>query len=151
MSLVCIIGLIVGIAGVSSANGSNGGYHPGSIVKASMGIFIAVFVIYHLVACWLYLQLRYTMLVFQKKLFLALGLSCPFVLVRIVYAAISDFADIPSFSLGGNPTIYLCMDVLEEIIAMGITMALAMSAVLEPDFVKLPAPSSNRDPKIDEV
>ncbi|KAJ5624338.1 hypothetical protein N7510_000647 [Penicillium lagena] len=151
LAIVCIIGLILGIAGVSSANDDKSGYHPDSIVKASMGIFLAVFVIYNVMTAWLYLKLGSSIKVFQKKLFLAIVLSFPFMLVRLVYAAISDYADIQGFGLDGNPTIYLCMDVLEEIIVMGLVMALGLSAVFEPDFVKLTPSASRSDPKVDEV
>lgn len=151
LAIVCIIGLILGIAGVSSAKSDKGGYHPDSIVKASMGIFLAMFAVYNLITAWLYLQLRSSIKVFQKKLFLAIALSFPFMLVRLVYAAISDYADIQGFGLDGNPSIYLCMDVLEEIIAMGFVMAFGMSAVLEPDFVKLAPSVSRSDPKVNEV
>ncbi|KAL3459702.1 hypothetical protein BJX64DRAFT_200209 [Aspergillus heterothallicus] len=138
VTLVCIIGLILGIAGVSSADHSNDGtYHPGSIVKASMGLFLAVFVITFLTAGWLWLQLSMSMRAFQRKLFLAVALSFPFLIVRLVYSAISDYGNNSKFTvLVGDPTIYLCMSVLEEIAAMGITMALGLSAVLEKDFVR---------------
>ncbi|KAH8681793.1 hypothetical protein BX600DRAFT_491952 [Xylariales sp. PMI_506] len=141
LALICFIGLILGIAGVSSADDNETTYHADSIVKASMGIFLAVFIIYNLISLWLFLQLRSTLRVFQKKLFLAIVLSFPFLLIRLVYSAISDYTTDTRFTLlEGDTTTYLCMDVLEEIIAMVITMALSMSAVLEKDFVK-PTPA----------
>ncbi|KAJ5819916.1 hypothetical protein N7474_005507 [Penicillium riverlandense] len=152
VAIVCFIGLILGIAGVSSADDNKGTYHADSIVKASMGIFLAVFVVILAMTAWLWFQLRSTLWVFQKKLFLAVALACPFLLVRLIYSAISDYTDNSDFAiLVGNPTIYLCMDVLEEIIAMAITMALGMSAVLETDFVKLTRHKAISDPKVDEV
>ena len=147
VTLVAFIALILGIAGVSSADNSQGPYKAGAIVKASMGIFLAVFVIFLVGSLWLYLQLRDNLKVFQKKLFMAIILSCPLLVVRLVYAAISDYTDDLRFAvLIGNPTIYLCMDVLEEIFAMVLTMIYGMSAVLSSDFVKLVGPATS-DPQ----
>ncbi|RAK79045.1 uncharacterized protein BO72DRAFT_526168 [Aspergillus fijiensis CBS 313.89] len=137
VSLVCIIGLILGIAGVSSAD-DNGSYHVNSIVKASMGIFLAIFVLIVAIGAWLFVRLRPTMRAFQRKLFLAIACSCPLLIVRLVYSAMGDYTTDTRFMvLVGSPTIYLCMDVLEEIFAMLITMVLGVSAVLEKDFVQL--------------
>lgn len=117
-------------------------YHPGALVKVSMGIFIAVFVITALITSRLFFTLNSRLRRFQKKLFLASALSAPFLVVRMVYSALGDYdSNDNRFSLlNGNTTIYLCMDVLEEIAAMVITMALGISAVREQDFVKLTRP-----------
>lgn len=137
LTLACFIGLVLGIAGVTTANDNETTYHAHGMVKASMGIFLAAFVIIVLACSWLYAELRYNLRVFQKRLFFASGLSYPFLLVRLIYSAISDYTTNPDFSvLDGNATIYLCMSVLEEIIAVGLTMVLGMSAVLQRDFVK---------------
>ncbi|KAJ5758181.1 uncharacterized protein N7511_006875 [Penicillium nucicola] len=146
VSLVAIIGLILGIAGVSSADTDGGSYHPGTLVKVAMAIFLVVFAVFVLLSGWLFFQLSLSLRKFQKKLFLAILISLPFLLVRLVYSALGDYTDFEAFALDGNTTVYLCMDVLEEIIAMGVTMALGISAVLEKDFVKL-NPVSQEDPE----
>jgi hypothetical protein len=104
-----------------------------------MGIFIAVFVMTALITSWLFFTLHSRLRRFQKKLFLASALSAPFLMVRLVYSALGDYnSNDDRFALlNGNTTIYLCMDVLEEIAAMVIIMALGMSAVLEQDFFKV--------------
>lgn len=137
LALACFIALALGIAGVSTANDNETTYHADGMVKASMGIFLAAFVMILLACGWIFLKLRHTLRVFQKKLFLASALSYPFLLVRMIYSAISDYTTNSDFSvLDGNATIYLCMSVLEEIIAIGLTMVLGMSAVRQSDFVK---------------
>jgi hypothetical protein len=136
VTLVTFIGLILGIAGVSSSD-KEGGYQPGTLAKAAMGIFLAVFIIFILLSAWLFYELSFSLRRFQKKLFIAIALSSPFLLVRLIYSALSDFTVWKAFSLDGNTTIYLCMAVLEEIIAMAVTMLLGISAVLEKVFVKL--------------
>jgi hypothetical protein len=141
VTLITIIGLILGITGVSIS-----GYPPGSITKAAMGVFLAVFVLILVLSVWLFLGLRGSLRRFQKKLFLAIVLSTPFLVVRLIYSALGDYTTLDRFSLYGDPTVYLCMAVLEEIIALAITMVLSIMAVLEPDFVKL-IPSSREDPE----
>lgn len=151
VTILGFVGLILGIAGVSTANVTYAmvdghltyTYHPGALVKASMAIFIAVFVITILMTGWLFFQLLPNLMRrFQKKLFLATTLSVPFLAARLVYSALGDYDSSDTrFSLfKGSATIYLCMDVLEEIAAMAITMALGMSAVRDTDFVKVTLP-----------
>lgn len=147
--VICFVGLILGISSISGSNGET--YHPNNITKAAMGIFLAVFAISLLMTVWLWLQLSHTAKKFQKKLFLAIALASPFLLVRLVYSAISDYTDDPRFVLDGDHTIYLCMNVLEEIIAMAIIMALGMSAALEKEFVKLAPAGQRSNPKVDNV
>jgi hypothetical protein len=131
VALACFVGLILGIAGISINDDNTGTYHANGLVKAAMAIFLVVFVVDIMITSWLYSQLRSKLTVFQKKLFLAIVLSWPFLLVRLVYSAISDFADDSRFAiLEGDPTIYLCMDVLEEIIAVSICVGFGLSAVL---------------------
>ncbi|KIW32585.1 uncharacterized protein PV07_04115 [Cladophialophora immunda] len=152
VAIICVIGLILGIAGVSTADDNESTYHANTIVKVSMALFLAVFVVVLLMAVWLYFQLRHTLRAFQKKLFLAAALSCPFLLTRLIYSAVADYTDSSRFAiLTGNPTIYLCMDVLEEIIAMVIVMILGMSAVLERDYIKPTPVRMSSDPEVDDA
>ncbi|KAJ5973942.1 hypothetical protein N7481_011152 [Penicillium waksmanii] len=147
VTLVAIIGLILAIAGVSTAKTSPGEtYKPGTIVKVAMGIFLVVFAITMLLSAWLFYALSFSLLRYQKKLFLAIALSAPFVVVRMIYSALSDYTTIEKFAFDANETVYLCMCVLEEIVANTIVLGLGISAVLQPDFVKLdPAQMKERD------
>lgn len=147
VTIVAIIGLILAIAGVSTAKTSAGEtYKPGTMVKVAMAIFLVVFALTMLLSVWLFFALSSSLLRYQKKLFLAIALSAPFVLVRMIYSALSDYTTIQAFELGANETVYLCMCVLEEIAASTIIIGLGVSAVLQPDFVKLdPAKMKERD------
>ncbi|KAF5855890.1 hypothetical protein ETB97_008269 [Aspergillus alliaceus] len=142
VTLITFIGLILSIAG----GVSSGGYPPGGLAKAAMGIFLAVFVLFPVLSIWLFLELSGSLQRFQKKLFIAILLSTPFLVARLIYASLGDYTSLDTFSLDGNPTVYLGIAVLEEIIALAITMVLGISAVLEPDFVKL-TPQSREDPE----
>ncbi|KAL2807925.1 hypothetical protein BJX63DRAFT_436577 [Aspergillus granulosus] len=94
VTIVCFVGLILGIAGVSSVDHSGDGtYHFDSIVKASIAIFLAVFVVSLVTAAWLWIQLSLSLKAFQRKLLLAMFLFFPFPVVRLAYSAVSDYAD----------------------------------------------------------
>ncbi|OJJ45165.1 hypothetical protein ASPZODRAFT_70272 [Penicilliopsis zonata CBS 506.65] len=152
LTIICFIGLILGISGISSAN--SGDYTPDAMVKGAMGIYIAVFVILLLTTVWLWTlhSSSFTMKKFQKKLFLAIALSTPFLAVRLAYSALGDYTTIGTFSvISGNTTVYLVMDVLEEMAAMGITMILGLQAVHETDYIKVSLDDPNADPKIEGV
>lgn len=142
VTLMAFIGLILGIVGVSTADTTNG-YTPGKLSKAAMGLFLAVYVITMLLTIWLFYSHSFALARYQKKLFLGIALSAPFLLVRLIYSALGDYTSNDTFameSLAKNNhtglTVYLCMSVLEEIISMVIAMVFGVSAVLEADFVK---------------
>lgn len=141
VTIVTIVALILGIAGVSTAD-RNSSFHANALVKAAMGIFLAIFVLIYLITAWMGMVTT-SKSGFQKKFFLAIGLSCPFLLVRLVYSAIGDFGTDTRFApLQGDPTVYLCMNVLEEIAAMAITVAFGVMAMLEKDRMQTAASST---------
>lgn len=130
VTLLGFLGLILGIVGVSIMN-DNEAFHANSEMKATMGIFIAVFGIMTVLTGWLILNLWFTIREWQKKLFLAIILSWPFLLIRLVYSAMGDFRTDGRFVIGGSNTIYLCMDVLEEIAAMALCVGYGVSSMRE--------------------
>lgn len=143
-----IIGLILGIVGVSKAQSTI----PGTLTKAAMGLFLAVYVITMVLNAWLFQSYSVAMLNYQKKLFLAIALSAPFLLVRLIYSALGDYTSSVHFSMQSliennhiSVTVYLCMSVLEEIISMVIAMVFGVLAVLSSDFVK---PNPEREVEI---
>lgn len=132
VALACLIGLILGIVGISITDDNSSSLHANAIVKAAMAIFLAVFVADIAITSWFFIQLRSRLSIFQKKLFYAIAFSWPFLLIRLIYSAIGDFTEDSRFKiLKGDPTIYLCMDVLEEIVAVSICAVFGMSAVLQ--------------------
>src|SRR5690242_2556017 len=95
---MAIIGLILGIIGISTADTSHG-YTPGTLPKAAMGLFLAVYALVMLLTAWLLYNYSFAMLKYQKKLFLAIALSAPFLLVRMIYSALGDYTNNPKFSV----------------------------------------------------
>lgn len=150
VTLAGFLGLILGIVGVSIMD-DKGPFQPNSEVKAAMGIFIAVFVIMIGLTVRLGLQLGSTIRPWQKKLFLAIVLSWPFLLVRLVYSAMGDYSNDRRFVIGGNTTIYLCMSVLEEIVAMVLCVVFGMLAVGEKERRQVDGGEMMDSPKTDQV
>ncbi|KAF3389151.1 hypothetical protein F1880_003341 [Penicillium rolfsii] len=134
VGLACIVGLILGIVGISITDDNSSTFHANAIVKAAMAVFLVIFAVDIAITGWLYSQLRTKLSIIQKKLFLGIVLSWPFLLVRLVYSAIGDFTNDSRFVvLEGDPTTYLCMNVLEEIIAVSICVGFGLSTVLGRD------------------
>ncbi|KAH8696279.1 hypothetical protein BGW36DRAFT_297538 [Talaromyces proteolyticus] len=151
VTLAGFLGLILGIVGVSILDDKSS-FHPNSEIKAAMGIFLAVFVIMSALAVWLGFQLWFSIKVWQKKLFFAIILSWPFLLVRLVYSAIGDYSTNHNFTPGGgNDTIYLCMSVLEEIVAMALCVGFGMSAMVDKKHEEVALGETMADPKTAQV
>lgn len=125
MTIISIVGLVIGIVGISESSNS--------ATKAAMAIFLFVFAavvacLLHMASGWKRLQTRD-----QKNAIRAVAISVPLILVRLAYSAIGDFGSgnktISKYFgvLSGNPTIYLCMSVLEEIIVTGICIGFGLT------------------------
>lgn len=139
IQMVVTVGLILGIVGgVSSSNDyvKNGEkIIPGTLSKAGLALFIASFVLIVLTTIILSFSVSHAE-PGEKRLLLAVGLSLPFILVRLVYSSMSVFGSNPDFNtVTGNVTILLCMGVLMELAAIliyeavGITLQKAVNVV----------------------
>ncbi|RAK86470.1 hypothetical protein BO79DRAFT_153177 [Aspergillus costaricaensis CBS 115574] len=64
----------------------------------------------------------------EHRLVLAVGISVPLLLVRLIYSLLSVFTHNPTFNmLTGNVTVFLVMAVLEEIVIVGICLGVGMT------------------------
>ncbi|GJP87565.1 hypothetical protein AlacWU_00464 [Aspergillus niger] len=64
----------------------------------------------------------------EHRLLLAVGISVPLLLVRLIYSLLSVFTHNPTFNmLTGNVTVFLVMAVLEEIVIVGICLGVGMT------------------------
>ena len=64
----------------------------------------------------------------ERRLVLAVAISIPFILVRLIYSAILSFAHNPRFSLiGGSVTINLVMAVLEEFVVIIVCLGVGLT------------------------
>jgi hypothetical protein len=119
-----VLGLILGIvggidAGNSFEQGNASGqhlFHPGSLNKAGSIILITCYVA--IVAITALISIFKSHIERdENRLYLAVVLALPFLLVRLVYTGFSTFSYNPKFNiLDGNTTIFICMALIEELI-----------------------------------
>ena len=112
IQVVNLIGLILAIVGgdLSGNNlGKTGVYTVHPLTKAGLALFIVSFVAIAGTTAYLATERKYAAHG-EHRVLLALALSLPFLLIRIIYSCVSTFGGVHSFSLyGGNETILLCM------------------------------------------
>lgn len=64
----------------------------------------------------------------ERRLVLAVAISVPFILVRLIYSAILSFAHNPRFNLiSGSVTINLVMAVLEEFVVIIVCLGIGLT------------------------
>jgi hypothetical protein len=114
-----VLSLILGIVGGIDAGNSfeqKHVFHPGTLNKASSIILIT--------CCIAIVAITALISIFkshiepgENRLYLAVVLALPFLLVRLVYTGFSTFSYNPKFNiLDGNTTIFICMALIEELI-----------------------------------
>lgn len=128
---IVTVGLILGIVGgIDSSNdyAKNGNQIlPGTLSKAGLALFIASFVLIVLATIIVSVSISHAE-PGEKRLLLAVGLSLPFILVRLVYSAVSVFGGNRDFSsVTGNVTLLLCMGVAMELVAVIIYEVVGLS------------------------
>lgn len=143
IQLVIVVGMALGIAGGINAadayiktlsEGSGGHYVPSSLNKAGTALFIVSYA-----ALLVFLAVTYPSVQHaepgEKRIFLALALSMPFIFIRLVYSCFSTFTTRSQFNLlDGSTTILLCVALIEEFIcvviyeATGLTLQKAVKA-----------------------
>lgn len=133
VGVISLAGLATGIAGaITSLHGSGLDitFSIDATVMVAVSLFLLCFVMMLLALGYLHHKARthklYTAT--EKKILTAVAVVSPFLLIRLVDAAIADYGkDLRYFSDFGDETIYLCMAVLEEIVIMMICLVVGFS------------------------
>lgn len=120
VSIVSLVGLALGIAGAIKALDS---YTIPPMLQAALGMFVGCLGL--LLAILGYLTIYRNEMPRNEKIILYSVHACaPLLIVRTVYGCLGDYTTIARFNLfEPNPTVNLCMGVLEEIILMVICLA----------------------------
>lgn len=147
VQIVVLVGLILTSVGGSQA-GSNfadtGVYTPSNLSQIGIGLMIAGFVLTVLAAAQVVLQISHAE-PGEKRLALAVGLSLPFVLVRLAYAAATVYSGNPKFNqLTGDVSVQIGMSVVMEMIAVAILEGVGMTLKKIPKAEKNKSQGSNR-------
>ncbi|KAI2639569.1 hypothetical protein GGS26DRAFT_540694 [Hypomontagnella submonticulosa] len=130
IQLLVLVGLILGAVGGSQSGQSvadTGKYTVSGLSQAGTGLTIAGYVLLVFSTAAVATQLSH-MEQGEKRLVLAVGLSLPFILVRLAYSAESVFGNNPDFNqLSGSTNIQLGMAVIMEIIVVVIVESIGMT------------------------
>lgn len=120
--------MVISIVGITANMSAEGLSHPD--IKAKIGMILYLVAGGQLCLLVAFLAMRRdTIERGEKRTVLAAAISMPFILVRLVYAALIWFLHNSAFSMiGGNVTVQLVMSVLEEFaiviacLGVGITL-----------------------------
>ncbi|PMD37098.1 hypothetical protein L207DRAFT_532659 [Hyaloscypha variabilis F] len=124
IQVVVVLGLILGVvggvrAGNSFEEGNASGqhvFHPGPLGKAGSILLISCYVAIVIITALLSI-FKSHLEAGETRLLLAVVLSLPFLLVRLIYTGFSTFSYNPKFNiLDGDTTIFLCVALIEELI-----------------------------------
>lgn len=126
--LLTVVAMAISIAGITSNMTAEGLEHPDIKTKIGMILYIV---------CWAVMVLMLLVITVQRgslergegRTLLAVAISSPFILVRVIYAFLIWFLHNSTFSiLDGSETVALVMSVLEEfavvIVCIGVGMTL---------------------------
>lgn len=130
IQLVITVALILGIiGGVNAGNNvaKTGRYQVGSLSKASTALFIVSFVAVAAATIIVSASVSHAE-PGEKRLAVAVALSLPLLLVRLIYGCLSNFSHDKTFNqLDGSPTAILCMAVIEEFIIVSLYMGTGLT------------------------
>ncbi|KAI0022068.1 hypothetical protein F4780DRAFT_735447 [Xylariomycetidae sp. FL0641] len=130
VQLLILVSLILSTTG-GTQSGQNypttGVYTQSTLAKAGTTLIIVSYIILVLATAFTALHLS-RIEKGERRVVLAMGLSLPLILVRLVYAAVSVFANNPDFNpVTGNPHIILGVAVIEEMIVVAIVEAIGLT------------------------
>ncbi|KGO77676.1 hypothetical protein PITC_016040 [Penicillium italicum] len=120
VSIVSLVGLALGVAGAVKALDS---YTIPRMLQAALGLFVGCLGL--MLAILGYLTIYRNEMPRNEKIILYSVYACaPLLIVRTVYGCLGDYTKIARFNLfEPNPTVNLCMGVLEEIFLMIICLS----------------------------
>ena len=125
--ILTVVAMALSIAGLTANMSAEGLQHPDIKVKIGMILYVVCFAL--MLALLALLATRCDSIERgEKRTLLAVALSSPFILVRLLYALFIWFLNNPKFSmLNGNVTIQLVMSVLEEFVVVIICLVVGLT------------------------
>jgi len=122
IELVLLVALILGIVGGIDASDNlakNGGvYKVPTISKVGSALFIASFAAIVVSTILLSFSVRHAE-PGEKRILMAVAMSLPFLLVRLIYSVISTFSHSKLFSpLSGSIVVLVCVGLIEELLVV---------------------------------
>ncbi|KAI8957121.1 hypothetical protein F5Y11DRAFT_340783 [Daldinia sp. FL1419] len=130
INLLVLVGLVLGSVGGSQSGQSlaeTGKYTVSSLSQVGTGLMIAAFILLAISTAVVAMQSSF-MEPGEKRLVLAVGISLPFVLVRLAYSAESLYGHNPAFNqVAGDVNLQLGMSVIVEMIVVAIVEGIGMT------------------------
>ena len=118
ISLVSLVGVILAIIGGVNSSTSNNPTKVDTKTKVGVCLFVAAWLGLSIVLAISATRIS-TVEPGEKRLVLAVGISVPFILMRLLYSLLGAFSKNKQFSsITGSVTINLCMAVVEELVVI---------------------------------
>ena len=130
LGLVPIVAVILAIiGGIDQSSSKPSTVSSGvTLVRAGVILFLVIFIIFAAITLATFLKLR-ALSSGEERLLYALALSIPFILVRLIYSVIVDYAGNPQFNLvTGDVVIQACMASLMEFIVVILYLSAGLVA-----------------------
>lgn len=137
VEIIIIVGLILGIVGGINASDAytkslnagvtNAPYHPGTLSKVGTALFIVSYVATVIFTIVISFSVPHAE-AGEKRLFYAVAIALPLLLIRLIYSCLSTFSTNVNFNLlKGNTTALLCMALLEELVVVAVFETMGLS------------------------
>ncbi|KAJ6076112.1 hypothetical protein N7499_008093 [Penicillium canescens] len=131
VSLLSLVALIVSIVGSTENSDITHG-----LVNTKTQVALVLFLVTWVGVCILFLLVAnrsHSIEDGEHRLLLAVGISLPLILVRLIYSFIYSFGHKSDFSmLSGNVTVQLVMSVLEEIVIVLVCLGIGLTLQVRP-------------------
>ncbi|KAI1327829.1 hypothetical protein F5Y16DRAFT_370403 [Xylariaceae sp. FL0255] len=149
LNLVILVSLILSAIGGSDAGtnyANTGVYVVSPLTKAAIALIIIGFIAIVLVTVLVAFNIS-SAEPGEKRIVAAVAVCLPFLLVRIIYSAISAFDNPPAFnSFTGSASVYLGLAVIEEIIIVIVMEAVALTLRVIPKEERAASSNSRSGP-----
>ncbi|MCJ1400452.1 hypothetical protein MMC11_003657 [Xylographa trunciseda] len=120
--LSSMVGMILGIVGGVKQSQSSTPLVPTTSSKVAVANFALIFLVVNVILVILLIRLA-NVKKGEKRLLFVVSVSMPFILLRVIYALISDFGSNPDFgALTGSTTIFCAMAVVPEMVVALISL-----------------------------
>ncbi|KAL4809503.1 hypothetical protein BDV18DRAFT_157258 [Aspergillus unguis] len=144
--ILTIVALALTISGITSNMSQEGMLHPNTQVKVGMILYLVSWAFLILLLGILYSR-RWSIEKHEHRALVAVGVSAPLILVRVIYAMLVWFlADDAFNALGGNQTAKLFLSVFVEMgvvfvcLGVGLTLRVRGVKTVGPEPVPVPVP-----------
>jgi hypothetical protein len=125
--LLTVVAMALSIAGITANMSSEGLAHPDIKIKIGMILYLVSWVAMVLILLIITIQ-RSSLERGEHRILLAVAISSPFILVRVIYAFLIWFLHNSTFSIiDGSETVALVMSVLEEFVVVFVCLGIGMT------------------------